>query len=281
MTAHKEKVLAHYEDYTGRGGEDNRARTIKIFSVLLVALFLSGCSSQVYNQFDMDDYHFTEALDFSHAEGEIDFSIEKSINENIPPFIFNVLGGYRMWQEPCCSEPSLESGIIDTIRITDLQGALIQEISGFFARPSRAIEENLFGLHFADYNFDGYLDIAMHIRHGGNRDAGDFFYWLWNSEKGQFVFHHQLSNMRGNGNISINAESQLITVWFSHSGGRHHTLHEYNNDIFVPVEIFFWDLYWSLAPELWNPPEGNFNVRLTQQDLVTGAEKVWYEYWNN
>jgi hypothetical protein len=242
----------------------------------------------------MDDYYFTEAdelkfdnhllfvneyLDLSHAEGEIDFSIEKSINENMPPFIFNVLGGYRMWQEPCCSEPSLESGIIDTIRITDLQGELIQEISGFFARPPRAIEENLFGLHFADYNFDGYLDIAMHLRHGGNRDAGDFLYWLWDSEKGQFVFHHQLSNMRGNGNISINAESQLITVWFSHSGGRHHTLYEYNNDIFVPVEILFWDLYWSLAPELWNPPEGSFNVRLTQQDLVTGTEKVWYEQW--
>jgi len=33
MTTHKEKVLAHYEDYTGRGGEDNRATSSRSASI--------------------------------------------------------------------------------------------------------------------------------------------------------------------------------------------------------------------------------------------------------
>ena len=219
-------------------------------------------------------------MDSAMPDGEIDFSVVQSINENMPSFIFNILGGYRMFQGLFCSEPILQNSVVDTIRIADMQGRLIQEISGFLAVPTLANEANYYGLHFADYNFDGYLDIAMHMRRGGNRDAGDFYYWLWNSEIGQFVFHEQLSSMRGNGNISINEEKRQIVVWHSHVGGRHHTFYEYNNGIFKPVEIVYWELYFSwLMPEGWNPPEEYYNVRLTHIDLLTGIKEVSYEYW--
>ncbi|MCL2387544.1 MAG: hypothetical protein FWC89_08370 [Defluviitaleaceae bacterium] len=266
-------------------------KIIALIATILTLLIIAGCNAYITKEqnepttplptpSEAEEIEETNFDDSENTpEGEIDFSVVKSINENMPPFVFNVLGGYRMFKHFCCPEPTLESGVIDTIRITTVQGELIQEIGRFLAWRYGANESNFFGLHFADYNFDGYLDIAMNIRGGGNRDGGDFYYWLWDKETEQFVFHNQLSNMRGNGNITIHEERQQLVVWFSHAGGRHHTFYEHNNGIYEPVEIFFWEFDW-LNPEGWNPPEGDYNVMLTRIDLIENTTEVFYEYWS-
>ena len=146
---------------------------------------------------------------------------------------------------------------------------------------SSITECNFYGLHFGDYNFDGYLDIALNIRQGGNRDRGDFYYWLWDNSLEQFVFNEQLSlQMRNNGSIVIHQERQLVVSWFSHVGGRHHTYYKYEDGIFTPVEIYFWELYNERSPpENWNPPDGEFNVRFTLKDLAGGTQEIYYGYW--
>jgi hypothetical protein len=219
------------------------------------------------------------------CDNEIDFSITRSINENLPPFVFRLLGGYRSYPPVAVSafffertDPYFQT--IDTIRVYR-QGDLLQEIGGFFTRRYFCAmdPERDFGLHFADYNFDGFLDIAMHIERGGNRDAGDFYYWLWCVDTEQFIFHEQLSReMRGNGNIVSDSEYQKIYVWFSFAGGRHITAYEHENGVFTPVEITSWASYWTCSEE-WNPPEGEFNVRIVQKCLITNTEEITYEYW--
>ena len=197
------------------------------------------------------------------------------------------MGGYREYYNefwPQTREPIMKRRI-DRIRIIDADGVLVQELDGFLATVwdtiSRWDVNNYHGLHFGDFNFDSYLDLYVHIRPGGNRDAGDFRYWLWDASLGQFILNEQLSfYMRGNGWIRANAERSLVVVWFSHAGGRHHTLYEYHEGIFVPVEILYWDLVFYFQrdhwPPEWNPPgEGDF-FRNVFTCLETGAVEVWY-----
>jgi len=216
-------------------------------------------------------------------DGDIDFNIMQRIHPDMPPFIFSVQGGYRdtysdIW------DTYFYVRQIDSVRITTLQGELIQEITGIYAQPSSMHAHNLYGLSFRDYNFDGYLDLVIHMRPGGNRDGGDFYYWLWCSDTSQFVFHEQLSReMRGNGNIDIIEARQRVQVWWSHVGGRHYTIYRHENGAYVPEEIIFWQLHpWrdQPLPDWWNPPEGEFNVRITHQNLINDTEEIVYEFWD-
>ena len=238
-------------------------------------IILNGWFEPVYSWVWNPDYGRFKPWEFTPPEnGEIDFSVAQSIHPDMPPFIFRMLGGYR----PFPYGYGYYSRMVDTIRITYLNGELLQEITGFYAW-ARLSASNRYGLHFADYNFDGYLDIALHMWPGGTRDAGYFYYWLWCRELRQFVFNRQLSHyMRGNGNINVNNERRQIQAWASHVGGRHNVFYEYAKGVFTPVEYLFWEFYHFRASE-WSPPEGEFNVRITRRDLVGGGVEVWYEYW--
>jgi len=77
-----------------------------------------------------------------------------------------------------------------------------------------------FVLHFDDFNFDGYMDMALtNLAPNGIWNFGAHYYWLWNLEIGQFVKNETLSSFWGN--LSLDKEHKEIVIYERLGGARH------------------------------------------------------------
>ena len=63
--------------------------------------------------------------------------------------------------------------------------------------------------HLADYNGDGYLDIAIRQEIGGSMGNSPHYFWLWDTESQQFVFNETLTNLSGFSTITILPDGNL------------------------------------------------------------------------
>lgn len=68
----------------------------------------------------------------------------------------------------------------------------------------------MYGLSFADWNFDGYLDIDLWSYRGGSMLNEPHYYWLWDNNMGQFVMNAELMEISDFSTIVINVEESRL-----------------------------------------------------------------------
>ncbi len=175
-------------------------------------------------------------------ENLIDFTVNQSIHDKVPPLTFRLLGRrIEGWSRDVEDMVDNLDANIHIIQVIDEDGKIVQEFDRLNAMPPRY--ESSFGLHFADYNFDGYLDMSLFISQGGSMRNEPHKYWLWDNSSKQFVENEELSEISEYSTISIiTEENQLecytrisagagITNYYKYTGGKY---------------IFIYSIEWGL-----------------------------------
>jgi len=165
----------------------------------------------------------------------LDFIFTQSISDDMPPFTFRMLGEIS-WSYGFHGQLVREI-VIESIHIIDVYGDKLQIIDNLVTTQGWRNEENLFGLSFADYNFDGYLDMRL-WRHGtGNRQSGAHYFWLWNNEKGQYVLSPELISFSNYCSIMIDEDLQRLSVFHGWRDGGITTFAEFIDGVLVITDV--------------------------------------------
>jgi hypothetical protein len=98
---------------------------------------------------------------------------------------------------------------IETITITDSIGAVLQKM-GDLVTSNLASPDEMYGLSFDDWNFDGYLDLDLWSSPEVSTRSGLHYYWLWDNDLGQFVANEQLIELSSFFVLGINTEENWI-----------------------------------------------------------------------
>jgi len=159
--------------------------------MLFMPLFLAGCTA-------------VAALDTEVLDNEsLIFTTTKGIHPNMPEFTFHrIIGSYVDSEWP--GQNPREVSII----IEDENGSIIQEITGL---TQGGLENDWYQLSFADYNFDGFLDMHLvRYTHGGASHAVERYFWLWDDTLGEFVENKQLPQIIDASGLYANQETRLV-----------------------------------------------------------------------
>jgi len=139
-----------------------------------------------------------------------------------------------------------------TLIVSDESGNVIQTIAGI---TQSNIFENIFFDEptFDDYNFDGYLDMRLHrYNPGAGGMLSEYYFWLWDSELGEFVLNWQLIYMGRAAYFSANHDRQQLLSWNRWSAGS--------------------EQFWSYYEYIGN---GDFKLVMTEELSF----KVDYDHW--
>ena len=192
------------------------------------------------------------------ASEPISFVTTQRINPNMPEFTFHrILGAYI--PDPWLDIPSpREVSII----IKDEHGNVIQSILDLIQNYRHATLS--FGeIEFADFNFDGYLDMRLTRWHDGGESSRMIDYvWLWDIQNSQFVLNDQLTRLDTAG-ITANQDTRQIETWIRHSDGCTTSFYEYNDGEFILVaheRIFL----------RWDERGYQSHVELIRTNVITG-----------
>jgi len=263
-----------------------RRRTIAIL-VLAVVLFLAACGSRPVPYPEAEEYFLDEDSAYpteyiaeddeypEHATEELPPEPRESpepiicvttmrLNENMPEFAFRrMVGNYVLEDSRWDDWGHREVRIV----IEDVSGNFIQEINGIVQGQGNwfsGLESESFQPQFADFNFDGYLDmyLARNID-PGNAMFIDRYFWLWDAVQDQFVLNEQLPYMTGVQRVFANQETRQIEVWMR-LHAVHHLQHryEYHDGEFILTATEEHD-GWSF--EYWE---------ITHTDVITGEVTV-------
>jgi len=179
-------------------------------------------------------------------ETEIIFRTVQRIHPDMPEFIFYRKIGEMLNYEGLYFHSGIERYV--TITIKDENGCVLQEIETFVQGGHHPRDlpshENTFGLQFADFNFDGYLDLWAFTAHNPGTAGGSWAkYWLWNPETSQFEENVQLRDIRSMAHLYINEYVQRVVVSHRLASWHRHTIsYKYKNGKFIAVETtdYFW-----------------------------------------
>jgi len=212
------------------------------------------------------DWKLSEAVT---EENFIEFSVIQSIHDEMPPFTFRLLGRFiEGWSSDVSSRVTGIQPNIHIVQVVDMNGNIIQELDNLNAFPP--LYADSFGLHFADYNFDGFLDIALFVHEGGSLRNSPHYYWLWDDAIGQFVYNHDLSRISEDTTIVIYKEHQGLEAYWRGSLALQGSISiEYIDGAFVEVG--------ALITEFTITPGGNTGMRTTTIDLINDTKIITYE----
>ena len=200
----------------------------------------------------------------------LDFTFYQSINDAMPPFTFRILGEIS-WRNGVFGERSRDI-TVKSIYISDINGNKVQHITNLEAFPGWRTEENLFGLHFADYNFDGYMDMVLWLHGTGTRQAGAHHFWLWDNELMQFVTSKELIYFSNDSLIMIHEDLQRLS---SYHGGRccgMTVFAEFIDGVLVEVKSRFWE-----EVPIQYSPSWPYYIRITTWDYINDTSEVVYK----
>jgi|GEM_PF-1943291 len=165
------------------------------------------------------------------------FRTTQRIHPAMPEFTF-----YRTVGERVRGWYYVFAGQYVTLAVKDENGNLIQEIGGLTQGGHHtqdvAIREGTFGIRFADFNFDGYLDMQIfRAINPGTAGGAWASYWLWNAETAQFEENTQLNEIHNMTNLSVNEETRQIENSMRLGSGHFRTnFFEFENGEFRIVE---------------------------------------------
>jgi rhodanese-related sulfurtransferase len=201
------------------------------------------------------------------------FVTERSIHESLGTFTF-VIDGYYI---PEYKVNYLKTRwvlwntyrSIHTISIKNTEGMMLQVINDLDTMNEHARENNMFGLTFQDWNFDGYLDISLKQYLGGTSGNRPEYYWLWDTSIEQFMLNDDLMGMNA---PIVDTENRLI-LDASKGGGGYFCFSSYKhtNGRFVEVH--------RTIREIIRDPEDSDNIfeQTTETNFVTGEVTVTKE----
>jgi len=193
---------------------------------------------------------------------EYDSSVSGVFTLDMPAVTVHVLGRWFDDSNNFYLRPN-----IDTIQVKNHEGELIQEFDGLRAYPALWLDS--YGVHFADYNFDGFLDMVLSVDEGGSMRNSPSLYWLWDNEQGKFVYNNELSDLSNHSTIEINeGHNSLWASW--HGGGMSGGGRglRYIDGVFVEVSAAERDYV-----ELEN---GELALRTRGRDLLNGTWETTY-----
>jgi len=222
---------------------------------------------------EIEKFEEVEEIENIISVGDIiDYTIVQVINENMPPLTIRLLGE---WVEGWGWGGTTTMPRIHTLQVIDHDGRLIQEFDGLHSRISPRFDS--FGLHFADYNFDGFLDMALRLDDGGSIRNAPHSFWLWDNQLGKFVYNQELSRMSHFESVLIDEENQFVGTWWLGSGSgeiQGGSRLEYIDGVFVVVSRWEFEAIFSMGSDV-------LARRFTRNDLIAGTEVITYEtyFW--
>ena len=169
---------------------------------------------------------------------------------------------------------------VQSITVKDAQGRLVQEIAGLSTSNREAYAGNMFRLNFVDFNFDGFMDMALLRWDGGSAGNRPSYFWLWDSDLSQFIRNDFLEELSDFTHVWADVETGRVKThsqsgtWPSHWWQR---VYEYAGiGEFRPIYSIEYEI---VAPENWDT--GRASIRRTELNKITGEEIVSYEYIEN
>jgi len=139
---------------------------------------------------------FTKEID--DVPGAIRYAVPKRIHESLPVFTFTLIG-----------DPSADIEEWNSIRTIAIRGDGFKQRLDGFETEGPFSQENDYGLVLADFTGDGYLDIQLHKWMGGSMLNEPSIFWLWDSERREFVRNEQLEALSESAGISVEEDGRL------------------------------------------------------------------------
>jgi len=189
---------------------------------------------------DVDKAYTDEIINYEILSEYTVFTTTARIHPGMPEFTFHrIIGDYiylSYYYRPDAKEVS--------IIIEDENGNIIQEITELVQGSRGGLANDWYQLTFADYNFDGFLDMHLvRYTHGGASHSVERYFWLWDNTLGQFVENTQLPDITDAWGLYANQETRLIEVSGLVMGNPFFQYHfEYANGKFIRVAR---DEYWT------------------------------------
>jgi rhodanese-related sulfurtransferase len=188
---------------------------------------------------ELIDMGYTKVYDFGGIQDwtdglvkpfDINFTATRRIHEQMPEWTFSLRG--KKVEEYY----DYGNSHINEITIRDNSGAIIQVLADLYTGLPFASEDNMYGLVFGDWNFDGYLDIGLWMCPGGSMRNNPHYYWLWDNDSGSFIQNEQLEVISKTSTISINTDMRRLESYTRISSLEHVTVYyEYKDGDFSLV----------------------------------------------
>jgi hypothetical protein len=190
-----------------------------------------------------------------HQDFPVTFTTTMRIHDDMPEFTFHRIVG-DLLLEPCDEIPFPREV---NILITDEEGSIIQSISGLTQSHPYMDRD----IEFADFNFDGYLDMRLQRwQHGAGGRLSIEYFWLWDAEKSQFIMNEQLVEIDASG-LFADQDTRQINVWNRDGSFGETTFYEYVNEDFILVA--------HQLHTFWHDSDtGQEYIELIRTDLLTG-----------
>ena len=165
----------------------------------------------------------------------ISHTVTKRIHPGKREFAFIVEGVLRReFSLNVNGEPySSEYNVISAIDIWGENGAFRQRLEGFETRFPYYPDD--YGLLFADFNNDGYLDLQLYAFIGGTSTNVPSFFWLWDNKQGKFTRNQQLEELSDGNYVSMDG-SRVHCFARGGAAYRYNSWYEYRSGAFIQVE---------------------------------------------
>jgi len=168
----------------------------------------------------------TEETAMPTESAPFEYAATKRIHGSLPEFTFTLYGQHN--------NRFPEDHWI-TINVIEISGeGFHQRLDGFETDGPFYPED--YGLTFADFNGDGYLDIQLHKWMGGSMGNEPSLFWLWDNKRQHFVQNEQLEEISHENGISMTDDGRLAGYARAGAFGYGVSYYSYINGKFVEVE---------------------------------------------
>ncbi|MCL2494662.1 MAG: hypothetical protein FWE98_03275 [Oscillospiraceae bacterium] len=231
---------------------------------------LCACGQSAYEK-DMSEYMSalsnateevttTEVITTEAEPKPFEYTVTQRIHDDMPEFIFT-LHGYG-------------DGAYVNISEIEISGEdFSQQLDGFETENRFSLEDD-YGLVFADFNTDGYLDIQLHQYRGGSMHNTPSLFWLWDTKQKKYVENKQLEEISEEHWVSVQ-DGRLLCGFRDGAFGYCLSVYSYINHTFVEIERE------DVHPLNWDDVHNSIFVRDTYKliggelKLVSTEEEDW------